>query len=92
VIAPTQVQDVTLGLVETHEVRTEPPIQPVKVPLDGIPSLQCVDGTTQLGVTSKLAEGALNPNVHVTNKDIKQCWSQYQPLRNATCHWSPLGH
>ncbi|KAK4830184.1 hypothetical protein QYF61_008975 [Mycteria americana] len=55
-IAPTQVQDLALGLVELHEVCTGPPLKPVKVPLDGIPSLQRVDHTTQLGVVGKLAE------------------------------------
>ncbi|KAK4814026.1 hypothetical protein QYF61_004656 [Mycteria americana] len=49
-IALTQVQDLALGLVEPHEVCTKP----VKVPLDGIPSLQRVDHTTQLGVIRKL--------------------------------------
>ncbi|KAK4819077.1 hypothetical protein QYF61_025310 [Mycteria americana] len=87
-----QPRDLALGLVELHEVQTGPPLKSVKVPPDGIPSLQCVDCTTQLGVISKLAEGALNPTVHVTNKDVKQCRSQYRPLRNATCHCSPLGH
>ena len=37
-IASTQVQDLALGLVELHEVRMGPPLKPVKVPLDGIPS------------------------------------------------------
>ncbi|GAB0197840.1 hypothetical protein GRJ2_002249400 [Grus japonensis] len=69
-----------------------PPLKPVKVRLDGIPSLQHVDCITQLGVVGKLAEGALDPIVHVADKDVKQCRSQYRPLRNATCHWSPLGH
>ncbi|KAK4829762.1 hypothetical protein QYF61_006486 [Mycteria americana] len=91
-IAPTHVQDLALGLFELHEVHTVPPLKPVKVPLDGIPSLQHVDRTTQLGVIGKLAEGALNPTVHVTNKDVKQRWSQHRPLRNATHHWSPLGY
>ena len=59
-----------LGLIELHEFCTAPPLKPVRVPLDGVPSLQHVDCTTQLGVTSKLAEGALNPIVHVTNKDV----------------------
>ncbi|KAK4830147.1 hypothetical protein QYF61_008635 [Mycteria americana] len=76
-IAPTQVQDLALGLAELHEVHTGPPLKPVTVTLDGIPSLQCVDHTTQLGVIGKLAEGALKPTVHVANKDVKQCWSQY---------------
>ncbi|KAK4826701.1 hypothetical protein QYF61_010916 [Mycteria americana] len=91
-IAPTQVQYLALDLVELHEVRMGPPLKPVKVLLDCIPSLQQVDRTTQLGVVGKLAEGALNPTVHVADKDVKQHWSQYRPLRNATRHWSPLGH
>ncbi|GAB0191166.1 hypothetical protein GRJ2_001581900 [Grus japonensis] len=91
-VAPTPVQDLALGLVELHVVRMDLPLKPVKVPVDGIPSLQRVDRTTQIGVISKLAEGTLDPTVHVANKDVKQCLSQYQPLRNATCHWSPLGH
>ena len=36
-IAPTHMQDLVLGLVEPHEVRTGPPLKPVKVTL--MPSL-----------------------------------------------------
>ncbi|GAB0197909.1 cAMP-dependent protein kinase inhibitor alpha [Grus japonensis] len=78
-IQPSPVTDLALGHVELHAVRTGPPLQPVKVPLDGIPSLQRVDHTTQLGVVGKLAEGALNPTVHDADKDVKQCRSQYRP-------------
>ncbi|KAK4827563.1 hypothetical protein QYF61_019187 [Mycteria americana] len=91
-IALTHVQDLALGFVELHEVHTGPPLKPVRVPLDGIPPLQHVDCTTQLGVVGKLAEGALNATVHVADKDVKQHRSQYRPLRNATRHWSPLGY
>jgi len=91
-IAPTHVQDLVLGLAELHAVHTGPPLQPVKVPLNGIPSLQSVNHTTQLGVIGKLAEGALGPTVHVTNKDIEQHQPQYRPLRHTTRHWSPPGH
>ncbi|KAK4818354.1 hypothetical protein QYF61_011451 [Mycteria americana] len=63
-VTPTQVQDLALGVVEPHEV-----------PLDGIPSLQCIDHTTQLGVVCRLAEGALDPTVYVIDEDIKQYWS-----------------
>ncbi|KAK4829379.1 hypothetical protein QYF61_003719, partial [Mycteria americana] len=59
-IAPTHVQDLALGLAELHEVHTGPPLKPVKVPLDGIPPLQHVNRTTQLGVVGKRAEGALS--------------------------------
>ena len=76
-IAPTHVQDLALGLIEPHEVCTGPPLKPAQVPLDGIPSRQRGDRTTQLGVVGKLAEDALNPTVHVTDKDVKQHWSQY---------------
>lgn len=56
--------------------------------LDGIPSTQHVDCTTQLDA-SNLAERALNSAVCDTEKDVKQHWFQYQLLRNATHHWSP---
>jgi len=48
----------------------------MKVPPDGIPFLQHVNHTTQLGVISNVAEGALDPTVHVTDKDVKQRWSK----------------
>jgi len=76
------VQGLALGLVELHEVYMGPPFKPVKVPLDSIPSLQSVDRTTQLGVIGKLAEGALNPDIHVADKDVEHCQSQYGPLSN----------
>ncbi|KAK4824031.1 hypothetical protein QYF61_009622 [Mycteria americana] len=75
-IALTHVQDLALGLAELHEVGTGPNLKPVKVPLDGTPSLQRVDCTTWLGVISKLAEGALSPTVYVIDKDVKQCRHQ----------------
>jgi len=49
-IAPTNVQEPALGLVELHKVHTGPPLKPVKVPLDVIPYFQCVGHTTLLGV------------------------------------------
>jgi len=42
------VQDLALGLVELHVVHAGPPLQPVQVPLDGIPSLPRVNHTTQI--------------------------------------------
>jgi len=75
-IALTHVQDLALGLAELHEVCTGPNFRPVKVPLDGIFSLQLVDCTTHLCVICKLADGALNPTVLVANKDVKQHQSQ----------------
>jgi len=64
-------QDLALGLAKLHAVHAGPPLQPVKVPLNGIPSLEHVNHTAQLGVIGKLAEGALSPTVHVVDKDIQ---------------------
>ncbi|PKU48586.1 hypothetical protein llap_1122 [Limosa lapponica baueri] len=91
-IAVTQAQDLALGLLELHEIRTGPPLKPVQVPLDSIPSLQHVGHATQPGVVSKLAEDSLNPTAHVASKDVEQHWSQYLPLRNPKHHWFALGH
>ena len=41
----------------------------VQVPLDVFPSFFCMNCTTQIGVISKLAEGAINPTVYITDKD-----------------------
>ena len=64
-IALTQVQDLTLILVELGETGIGSPLKPIQVPLGGIPSLLCVSCTTQLGVISKPVEGALKLTVHV---------------------------
>ena len=63
----------------------------VQVPLDCILSFWCVNCTTHIDVICKLAEGALDSIVFVTDEDIKQYWSQYRPLRDTTCHQSPSG-
>ena len=70
-IAPTQVHDLALHLAELHEVLMGSLLEPVKVPLDGIPSLKCTNGTTPLGVICKLAEGAPDPTVYINDEDIK---------------------
>ncbi|KAJ7405119.1 hypothetical protein WISP_141794 [Willisornis vidua] len=71
-VAVTQVQDLALGLVEFPEVYTDPLLYLVQAPLDGIPSIWCVNYTIQLGTLRKFAEGALNPTVNVIDEDIKQ--------------------
>uniref|UniRef100_A0A8B9G1P6 RNA helicase n=1 Tax=Amazona collaria TaxID=241587 RepID=A0A8B9G1P6_9PSIT len=88
-IALTKVEDLALGMVKLHQVGISPPHKRVKVPLDGIPSLQCINRTTQLGVIGKLAEGALNPTVHVTHKDVEQDRSQHRSLGDTTRYRSP---
>lgn len=51
--------DFALGLVELHEVHTGSRLKAVRVLLGDIPSLQHADNIAQLGIISKLAEGAL---------------------------------
>ncbi|KAK4815543.1 hypothetical protein QYF61_003235 [Mycteria americana] len=85
-VAPTQVQDLALGLVEPPEVHMDPLLELVQVPLDGIPSLRSVNHTTHLGVICKLAKDALDPTVYVIDEDIKQYWSHYEPLRDTAHH------
>uniref|UniRef100_A0A8C6JKR8 Uncharacterized protein n=1 Tax=Melopsittacus undulatus TaxID=13146 RepID=A0A8C6JKR8_MELUD len=60
-------------MVKLHEVGISPPHKCVKVPLNGIPSLQLINRITQLGVIGKLAEGTLNPAVHSSG------WSVHVP-------------
>ena len=66
-VASTHVQDLALGLVEPHEVHMDPLLELGQVPLHGIPPLRHVDRTAQLGVICKLAEGAPDPAVYVTD-------------------------
>jgi len=54
-ISATQVQNLALGVVELHKFGMNPPLKPVQVPLNDIPSLERVDCTTLLGAICKLA-------------------------------------
>ncbi|KAF4795923.1 hypothetical protein TURU_088863 [Turdus rufiventris] len=85
-IAPNHLQDLALDVVELDEACTEARLK--AAPLDGIPFLWH-DCTTQLGVISKLDEGALDPTVHVISKDIKQCQSATDPVEHHS-HALPL--
>jgi len=46
----TEVQDVALGLVETHAVGLSPSIQPVQIPLQRLRTLKQINIPAQLGV------------------------------------------
>lgn len=78
-IALPHVQDLGLGLVEHHEVRTVPLLQLGRCPWM-FRSLQRVGHTAQLGAVGRCAAGSLDPTVRVTDKHIKQHWSQCWPL------------
>ncbi|KAK4823584.1 hypothetical protein QYF61_003770, partial [Mycteria americana] len=90
-IALIQVQDLALGL-ELHEVHVGQLLKPVKVPLDGIPSLKQINYTTRLGVTCKLAEGALNPTVLSLIKIFNITSPNTDPRDNAIIsqYWASL--
>ncbi|KAK4820051.1 hypothetical protein QYF61_017897 [Mycteria americana] len=90
-VAVAQVQDLALGLVEPHTIGPNPSIQPVQVPLQSLPTLQQINTPTQLGVVCKLTEGALDPFVHIIDKDIKQDWPQHRALGNTACDRPPTG-
>ena len=66
-----------------------PLLKPVQVPLDGFPSFQYINCTTQLGAICKLAEGALDAIVYVIDKDVEEHQSQDRPLRDTACDRSP---
>jgi len=48
-----------------------PILQPVQVPLDGFLSSYCINCTAQLGVICKLAQGALDAIIYVTEEDFE---------------------
>jgi len=65
-LTTTQVQDLAFLNVFVH-------LGPLlEGSLDGIPSLKHVNHNTQLGVTFKLSESALNLTVNVIGEDIKE--------------------
>lgn len=64
-------QDVALSLVELHGVHMGPTLQFVKVPLDGIPSQQCINCTIQFGFIHKFADSTLSPTIYLINEDMR---------------------
>ena len=53
----TKVQKMELGLVEIHTIGLSPLIQPVQIPLKGLPTSKQIDTSCQLCVICKLTEG-----------------------------------
>lgn len=88
----TQVQNPALGLVELHNIYMGSPFRPVRAPLDGIPSMQCVKRTTQIGVIFKPFEDSLNPIVHVTVHYVTMtmCW-KVMGLASFLTAWQCVG-
>ncbi|GAB0181607.1 hypothetical protein GRJ2_000626000 [Grus japonensis] len=76
-VVVTQVQDLALGLVESHTVGLGPSIQLVQIPLQSLPTLKEIDSPTPLDVICKLTEGAFDPLILNIDKDMKENWPQY---------------
>lgn len=55
-------------------------------------SLLSSQSTSYFHVIHKLAKGGPDLIIYKVNEDIKYCFSQYWPLGDITCHWSPLGY
>ena len=72
-------QNLALRFFEPYQVHKSLPFEFINVPLRGIPSFCRINCITQLGVISKLSEGALNPIVHVIAEDVKEYQSQDRP-------------
>ncbi|KAK4817813.1 hypothetical protein QYF61_027864 [Mycteria americana] len=90
-VAVAQLQDLALGLVESHTTGPSPWIQPVQIPLQSLPPLKQINTPTQLGVICKLTEGALDPLIQIIDKDIKQDWPQHRALGDTACDRPPIG-
>ena len=74
----TQVQHLAFSFVEHHENGHGPLIQPNQIPLQFSYPHE-INMPTQLSVVCKLTEGALNPLIHITDKDIKKILSKTAP-------------
>lgn len=61
-------------LVEFHYVPVGLFLQPVKVPLDGSTTLECVKHSSQFYLFCKFAEVTLCSPTLVTNDHVKQYW------------------
>lgn len=59
----TQAQYRALSSVELHVLYARTLLKPVQFPLEGTPSLYCINCATQFSVIHKLAERALNPTI-----------------------------
>ncbi|KAK4828564.1 hypothetical protein QYF61_027533 [Mycteria americana] len=86
----SQVQGLTLVLVEHHNVLVSPLFQPIQIFLQGGSPFQSVHFPTQFGIISKLHQGTLDPIIQIAYEDIRQRWAQYRSLGDPTCDRLPV--
>lgn len=89
-IMSSWVQDLTLVLVELHQVRGSPLFQTIQAFPQGGSLVWSAHFLTPFGIISKLRLATLDPLTQVTYGDIKQCWGQYSSLEDLTCARLPV--
>lgn len=75
-VVPPEVQNYQLPL-ELHDVPVRPFLQTIYIPLDNSTILWCVCFFSQFCIIWSLADGKLCLVIQLTNKDVKQDWTQY---------------
>ncbi|CAM9162361.1 unnamed protein product [Bubo scandiacus] len=73
-ITPSQVQNLTFGLVQFPATDDCPVLRSMWIPLQGLLSLKRVNSTSQFTITSKLTHNAFNSCLHITDRNIEQNW------------------
>ncbi|GAB0208543.1 macrophage immunometabolism regulator [Grus japonensis] len=73
-ITPSQVLNLAFVLVKFHAIDDCPMLQSIQIPLQGPSSLERVNSTSQFSIVSKLANGAFNSCIQITDKNIEQNW------------------
>ena len=68
----TKVLDLAPGLFKMYTIHLTSLIQPVQVPLEGLPTPRQIDTSSQLGIIRKLTEDVLSPLIQVLHRDTKQ--------------------
>ncbi|KAK4811354.1 LOW QUALITY PROTEIN: hypothetical protein QYF61_027583 [Mycteria americana] len=71
-VTPSQVQNLAFVLIKFHAIDDCPMLQ--SIPLQGLLPLKRVNSTSQIGIISKLADGAFNPCIQIVDKNIEQDW------------------
>jgi len=90
-VVVAKVQGLALGLVELYPTGLSPAIQPVQIPLPGLPTPRQINTSSLLDVTCKVTEGALNSLVQVINNVTEQDRLQYQSPGNTAHDHLPAG-
>ncbi|KAK4821248.1 hypothetical protein QYF61_016547 [Mycteria americana] len=78
-VAVAQVQDLTLGLVEPHTIDLGPSIQPVRIPLQSLPTLKHINTPAQFGVICNLLRAHSIPSSRSLIKILNRTGPKTEP-------------